>query len=80
VSEDKGVWRRFRARSPCWLFGHHNSGEYHHSVRVWQRCGRCGGWLGWMFRWQNPWSREQLAELYAEYSEVTPPNLGTTLP
>lgn len=42
----------------CIIFGHRNSGDYHHHIRVWQRCARCDGWFGWMFHWETPWARE----------------------
>jgi hypothetical protein len=52
------AWRRFLGHSECLIFGHQNSGEFFASTRVWQRCARCGGWLGWVFRWERPWTRE----------------------
>jgi hypothetical protein len=42
--------------SKCVVFGHKNSGEFYCSGRCWQRCARCGGWLGWMFHWERPWT------------------------
>ena len=54
----RSFWNRLKTRTKCEIFGHQNSGEFYHSVRVWQRCRRCDGILGWMFRWEEPWTRE----------------------
>jgi hypothetical protein len=50
--------RLFFGVSKCAIFGHKNSGEFYCSTRCWQRCSRCGGWLGWMFHWERQWTDE----------------------